>query len=832
MKSRKRFINLRTVISVTILIGVMVVVGSLLGAKMNRLLIEHMENQVTEQSALLSEQIDQIITIQFVQLGNISNALENNSDNPEEVLKTVEQEQKGITVGVLKLDGSVLIGAPLDIKEYDGIKRSFRGEEAVSYAKGNGMTFSVPVYHGENVKYVLYKKYDESILSKSFGKEYYNGEGQVLWADTNYEVVIPFVDTKYDGGFLEQKAVKDGFETIKEKMNVTTSASTFVTCKDGRFFLFVSEVAERGIYAVGVVPEAAISEGIMYITTLVLWVFGLLLILFAIITVYLFITSEKAKESEELREAKEEAENANKAKSQFLANMSHEIRTPIHGIMGMNEMVLRESSDKNISMYAQNIKSASENLLELINGILDFSKIEAGKVEIEEDTYTLSGLLKDVVNMIEPMAQEKGLKFEHHISTNLPSELSGDVGKVRQIIVNILNNAVKYTTVGKIVFGLDGNAEGENINLRIKIEDTGIGIKKENMDKLFVDFERVDLDKNRNIEGTGLGLAIVNKYVELMGGNIEVSSEYGKGTTFITVLPQKIVNSQPIGDFVTGEDDCGGCTYTESFEAPEAKVLVVDDHQMNLLVMENLLKSTKVQVTSCGSGPECIDHMIRNTYDVVLLDHMMPDMDGIETLERIIEKNLKRDTRIIALTANAIVGVREMYISKGFDDYLSKPIDTRKLEQILRESIPDSKIKKVEFMAHKEMQVADEKSGESIYIDREVGLKYSGQNKEMYKAFIEIYCESAAEKRTLIESCFNSENWKDYVTYVHSVKSTSLNIGGTELSKLAIDIEKHGKKYLEGELSELDYVKSKHNELMRIYDATYNEAVELKSSLS
>jgi len=796
---------------------------------MNQLLIEHMENQVTEQSTLLSEQIDQEISIQFVQLNNIVNALELNKDNQEIVIQSVTEEQKGITVGVLKLDGSVLMGEPLDINENEGIKRSFRGEEAVSYIEGKGMIFSAPVYHGENVKYVLYKRYDESILSKTFGRNCYNGKGQVLWADTEFEVVIPFTESKYNGEFLKQKSVQEGFGVIKEKMNVTTAASAFVKCRDGRYFLFVSEVAEHGIYVVGVVPEAALSEGVTYITTLVLWVFGLLLVLFTIITIYLFITAEKAKESDELREAKEEAENANKAKSQFLANMSHEIRTPIHGIMGMNEMVIRECQDENIRVYAQNIKSASETLLDIINGILDFSKIEAGKIEIEEEAYTLGGLLNDVVNMTKPVAKEKGLTFDVIINENLPSELFGDVSKVRQIILNLLNNAVKYTKEGKVTFDLDGKVVGENINFRIKIEDTGIGIKEESIHKLFEDFERADLDKNRNIEGSGLGLAIVNKLVKHMGGKIEVSSVYEKGSTFIVILPQKIISSQPIGKMWA--DISVGNTYTESFVAPEAKVLVVDDHEMNLFVIENLLKTTKVQVTSCRSGQECIEQMMCENFDVVFLDHMMPEMSGIETLENIKERNLKRDTKIIALTANAIVGAREMYISKGFDDYLSKPIDTRRLEQILRDCISDLKTKKVESIQQKEFQTIEKKVGETVYIDREIGLKYSAQSKEMYQSFINIYCDLASEKRGLIEECFCCENWKDYVTHVHSVKSTSLNIGGKELSQMAANLEQSGKRFLSGELSELDYIKSKQSEFMKIYDATYEEALKIKSGL-
>ncbi len=843
MKNRKKFVNLRTVLSMVALLGVMIVVGSLLGMKLNQILIEHMEKQVTEQSKLLSEQIEQVIEIQFVQLGNIASAVEKNENNPEAVLQTVMQEREGVSVGVLKLDGSVLVGIPLDITKYDGVKSSFRGEEAVSYVAGEGMTFSVPVYRGENIKYVLYKKYDEEILADTFGRDCYDGEGQVLWANKNFEVVIPFVDSSYSGDFLHQPELQEGFKTIKDKMELSTAASTFVKCDKGRYFVFVSEVENYGVYTVGIIPENALSDGITYITTLVLWVFGLLLVLFVIITVYMFIAAEKAKESDELREAKEEAENANKAKSQFLANMSHEIRTPIHGIMGMNEMVLREAQDENVRGYAKNIKHASENLLEIINGILDFSKIEAGRIEIEEGAYLVRGLLNDVVNMVAPIASKKGLEFEVNVDENLPAELYGDVGKIRQVMVNLLNNAVKYTNEGKVTLTVRGNLVNDNINLKIKIKDTGIGIKEENIEKLFADFERVDTEKNKDIEGTGLGLAIVNRLIQYMGGKIKVTSEYGKGSTFSVCVPQKIIDRRAIGDYkmaLEAVEISEEGIRTAGFVAPTAKILVVDDHEMNLLVLKNLLKESKAQVTTCGSGKECIELMIKNSYDVVFLDHMMPEMDGIETLEQLIKKNLKKDSKIVALTANAIVGVKEMYLSKGFDDYLSKPIDTRNLEKLLLRFIPESKLKEMDAPKlvnnNKKESISDgtdiiqgknEAEQSMSYINQTTGLKYSSESKEMYKSFLQIYCDFAQDKIEKLTNTYECKQWQDYVTYVHSVKSTSLNIGGEKLSKLAADIEEQGVKYLDGEESRLEYLISSHKGLMELYQATYEEAMEL-----
>lgn len=833
MKTSERKINLRTVLGVAALVGIMLIVGSLLGMKMNKLLIDHMENQVTEHAGLISEQVEQVILIQFVQLNNIASALENNADNPERVLQTVNYEQEGISVGVMTLDGEVILGAEVDSSKYEGIRESFRGNEAVSYSSDSGVMFSVPVYRGENVKYVLYKVYDKSVLVDTFGIDCYNGKGQVLWADEDFEIVIPFMDDEYDLEFLESEEMKAGFATIKEEMNVSTAASTYVKTSNGRYFLFVSEVSTYGIYAVGVVPEKALSEGITYITTLVLWVFGLLLILFIIGGTYLYITAEKAKERDELREAKEEAENANRAKSQFLANMSHEIRTPIHAIMGMNEMVLRESKDEDIRVYASNIKSASENLLDIINGILDFSKVEAGKIEIENSEYSLGGLLNDLNNIITPMAKEKDLDFNIKVDEKLPRVLLGDVGKVRQIIINLLNNAVKYTKEGEISLVVGGDVSGEKVDLTVRVKDTGIGIKEDNLDKLFMDFERVDLEENRNIEGTGLGLAIVYRLLQHMGGEIKVSSKYGEGTEFVVNLPQGVADVTPIGDFQVKYEAEGDTKYTERFVAPDAKVLVVDDHEMNLVVIKNLLKTTKMQITTCASGEECIEHIINDTFDIVLLDHMMPGMSGIETLETIIEKELKRDTVFIALTANAIVGVKEMYLSKGFDNYLSKPIDTRKMEKMLQHYIPEHKLTKVKHTNTEDNseEILGKKDLKQEYIDQKVGLKYSAQSMEMYKSFLEVYYEYGAEKKCQVEECYNTKNWKDYVTYVHSIKSTSLNIGGVILSKLAADIEKKGKEFLAGDEGALSFIEENHEELMRVYDLTLEEAVTIMESI-
>lgn len=372
------------------------------------------------------------------------------------------------------------------------------------------------------------------------------------------------------------------------------------------------------------------------------------------------------------------------SKAKFLANMSHEIRTPINTIIGMNEMILRESDNEAIEEYSHNIKSASEMLLGLINDVLDFSKIEAGKLQIVESNYKLAEVLNDVILGIEMRAKQKNLDFILEVDENMPSVLQGDSIRIKQILNNLLSNAVKYTEKGNVTFYAKGIQNEEGFVLKFAVKDTGIGIKKEDMEHIFSSFQRLELTKNHHVEGTGLGLNITQLLVNLMNGTIDIESEYGNGSTFTVQLPQKIIDSTAMGS-LNRKHKPEEVKQGKFLEIPDANILIVDDTKMNLLVLEKLLMRTKAKLDKATGGNECFEMTKIKKYDVILMDHMMPEPDGVETLHMIRNdaSNLNVNTPIIVLTANAIVGMKEQYLAEGFADYLSKPIEIEKLEDVL-----------------------------------------------------------------------------------------------------------------------------------------------------
>lgn len=401
---------------------------------------------------------------------------------------------------------------------------------------------------------------------------------------------------------------------------------------------------------------------------------------------------------------KDAADQANKAKSNFLANMSHEIRTPMNAIIGMDEMILRESKDTKIRKYATDIQSAGKTLLSIINDILDLSKIESGKMELVPVEYDFASVLNDVVNMTMGKAKDKGLSYEIDVEPDIPSVMRGDEIRIRQIILNITNNAIKYTEKGSVTLHI--SFDRSDNRLRVSVADTGMGIRKDDLDKLFSSFQRLDETRNRNIEGTGLGLNITKQLAEMMGGAIRVESEYGKGSVFSAEIIQEIVDDTPIGNYMERLEQAQ--TKKEEFKpvliAPKAKILIVDDNEMNLEVISELMADTRINITTALSGNECIEILHKSTFDVVLLDQMMPGISGIQTLGVIQNEHLADNTPIIALTADAIVGARDSYIKYGFTDYLSKPVMYEELERLLLTYIDDSLLMTEEQLKEEEAE--------------------------------------------------------------------------------------------------------------------------------
>ncbi len=550
----------------------------------------------------------------------------------------------------------------------------------------------------------------------------------------------------------------------------------------------------------------------------------------------------------ELLEEKVRAESANHAKSDFLANMSHEIRTPINAVLGMNEMILREdhraqelakddSVDmietlKNINVYANDVKNAGHNLLAIVNDILDFSKIEAGKMDITEAPYQLSSLLNDLNNMILFKAQDKKLDFDIDVDRTLPDDLYGDEVRVRQILTNILGNAVKYTEKGFVRLTLRGEEQGDGtILLKAEITDTGIGIRPEDKEKLFTKFQRLEMERNSTVEGTGLGLVITQRLLDMMGGTIAVESEYGKGSVFTVTIPQRIVSNVSVGNFQERFENNmkQGGVYKESFRAPNARILIVDDTRINLAVVANLLKSTLMRIDTALSGAEAVKMAEETPYDLILMDQRMPEMDGTEALHKIRETAGGKSSKapVICLTADAVIGAKERYLSEGFSDYLTKPIDSFALEKMLKKYLPSSKVQLVK--EEKIEDVPEEKAADSFDVLRAAGvnpaegLQYTNNDESFYRSMLNEYSSSYEEKTAKINEYFSKEDWKEYGIYVHALKSTSKMIGAMELSELALRLEEAAK------INDVELIKGKHELMMKRYEAV-TKAINITAS--
>lgn len=528
-----------------------------------------------------------------------------------------------------------------------------------------------------------------------------------------------------------------------------------------------------------------------------------------------------------LKQKAEEAETAANSKSAFLANISHEIRTPLNAILGMNELVLRESRQPHIKEYAMYIKNSGKSLLTIISDILDLSKIESGKVYLVNENYSLSSLVEDVERSIQKRIMEKGLELKIYVEPELHENLKGDEVRIKQIIMNLLTNAVKYTEKGEVRLYITGTVVDNKQDLTIEVSDTGIGMRSEDMDKLFTNFERLDLKRNRSVEGTGLGLPITKNLLVAMGGDITVSSVYGEGSTFTATVGQEIVNEEQIGDYRKKykEKLHHEVRYHESFHAEDARILVVDDNEVNLKIVVGLAKNTKLQIDTALSAAEGLKLIRQHSYQLLLIDHMMPEMDGIEMLQHVktMDGGIYKDIPAVAITANALSGAKQTYLDAGFCGYLSKPIDPERFEQIIKDNLPQEYVTECEdgngdtaTEGQETDGTSDPKQAEEWSIpgiDIAKALSYIGGSRELYISLLQTYLDGSEERIRKLEECKNKEDIFNYDITIHGLKGISASIGADSMAIAAAGLEEACKD----PQTAMTYIQMNHDQVVSRY---------------
>ncbi len=528
-----------------------------------------------------------------------------------------------------------------------------------------------------------------------------------------------------------------------------------------------------------------------------------------------------------LRLDKSLSDAANKAKSDFLARMSHEIRTPVNAVLGMNELILRESRDPEITEYSEGIEIAGRSLMDIINDILDLEKIERGKLDIINSDYDPAYVINDACTMIEKRASQKGLTFKVHVDRELPVRLKGDEKRLRQILINLLTNAVKYTEKGQVILTVNLiKTEGIKAFLNISVKDTGIGIRPEDRDKLFESFTRLDNQRTKNIEGTGLGLSIVSRLLDMMGSRLEIESIYGVGSDFYFDLTQDITDVTPVGDY---EEHITARRIEKKQDkylyAPDARILVIDDRPMNLAVVRGFLKNSGMVIDGASSGEEGILLMRANHYDIVFFDHMMPGLDGIETYHRCLKEGiLSNDFPAVMMTANAIEGTGNEYFEAGFCDYISKPFTSDELTQILARYLPQDMVSyrhgdrtsntdtEDPAVRSGKAAVAEEADDPSDLVDLTKGLKACMNDQSVYKTVIGEFLKE--QNDVLLKEAYEAKDWEKYRVTVHSMKAGANYIGAGQLHDLAYECEAALKR------GETDYIDNNHLKLLALYEDT------------
>jgi signal transduction histidine kinase/CheY-like chemotaxis protein len=570
------------------------------------------------------------------------------------------------------------------------------------------------------------------------------------------------------------------------------------------------------------VKPLILFTGIPFIASILqIFAYGFSLINITSVGLVVLLYFFEIKNINKLREAKDAAERANSAKSRFLVNISHEIRTPINTIMGMNEMIKREDTKgvpkeyvNHIKSYSKDIHNASDMLLCLVNDILDISQIEAGNVKLVENTYDLTMSLKDMLSQIKARCVQKGIDLKIDIDESIPNILYGDEKKIRQTLTYLLNNAVKYTDEGEVSLKMEKVAlDGKKVSLRVLISDTGVGIKPEVLENLFSNMKQLEDAKSSSVHGTKLGLDISKYFVDMMGGTLNCTSEYGKGSCFEINFDQRVIKSKPIGKFKLTEDSMNRSVYIPRFIAPEISILVVDDNPMNLSVIKGLLAPTRMYITTVLSGEECIEKIKEADYNMVLLDHMMPGMDGIETIREI--RKINPELPVIALTANYIDNGEEYYRKHGFNGYLPKPVNGEKLERTIRLFLPDEVVMDVnedDILLNTSLPAEYAWLNEVELLNTQDGIAYCGGVSNFIDT-IKMFYDSIDDNSKALEEAFDQNDIKMYTIKVHALKTAARIIGAKTLSDKARALEDAGKE------DNWEFIELHHQDLMIMYRA-------------
>ena len=806
-------------------------IGHSIQHQLNVMLHEYMEDQLAESITMMSQMDNEIINRRLRSLENYSKAIEKSPEELDFFVQMMRQQGLEGDIGILRFDGTHVYGNDdVSFETFPRLIGIQHGQPMlIVNDTGSAYLIAAPIHEqgNGNVDAILYCKADpDAIIGQLLNTKEVKGATFWLVSRNLHAISQPSnpaneerqacFDTLMASGRLERM-----MQELDQSAIVVHSADDSKEAQETKSFVTLAEI-RPDLYLVGYIESTALVKPVEDIAGFLRHGYALFVIFVVLMLIYLFIrethlllqgqaetedalqAAEEAKaQAEEARlhaeEAKEQAEHANQAKSLFLSNMSHEIRTPINAIIGMDEIILRESREPAIEGYATDLRGSALHLLGLVNDILDFSKIEAGKMELVPVEFGLGSLLNDLVNMTEIRAKNKNLQFILKADPKLPTVLHGDEVRVKQVAMNILTNAVKYTHQGSVTLSVTfRKLSDKKVVLRFTVKDTGIGIKPEDLPKLGKAFQRIEEARNATIEGTGLGMNITQRLLAMMHSHLEVDSVYGQGSTFAFEVEQDVINWAELGDF---EQQVRRLVPQETeaalFVAPTADVLVVDDVEMNIKVFCGLLKRTEIHVDSALSGAVALEMVKKKAYDMIFLDHRMPEMDGIETLQRMhAMEHVCKGKPVIALTANAISGAREEYIAAGFTDYLAKPIDSHKLEQMLKKYLPPEKVQEV---TAKDAEARDTADAESLpdwlksqtLLDTKSGLTNCG-SPEDYVETLRLFAEAYKENAATIQRFFDAADWKNYTIRVHALKSSARIIGANELSDLAATLEQAG----------------------------------------